>query len=145
MPGSGVTNFAASINWGDDTITGGQISTNATGQKVVLGAHAYTYPGSYPVYVTVQSHIGASATILSYVMVISTAPKLVLGTAPALGANGFSFMLQSANGLNGYIQVSTNLTSWTTLTNFVGTNSTLTFLDPAATNSGRRFYRAVIP
>jgi hypothetical protein len=37
------------------------------------------------------------------------------------------------------------LTSWTTLTNFVGTNTTITFHDPAATNSPRRFYRAVIP
>jgi len=26
-----------------------------------------------------------------------------------------------------------------------GTNSTLTFRDPAATNSSRRFYRAVTP
>jgi len=47
--------------------------------------------------------------------------------------------------LNGHIQVSTNLTGWTTLTNFVGTNSTITFRDPAATNSPHRFYRAVIP
>jgi len=47
--------------------------------------------------------------------------------------------------LNGHIQVSTNLTSWATLTNFVGSNTTITFLDPAATNSSHRFYRAVIP
>jgi hypothetical protein len=32
-----------------------------------------------------------------------------------------------------------------TLTNFTGTNSTLHFRDPAATNSSRRFYRAVVP
>jgi hypothetical protein len=55
------------------------------------------------------------------------------------------FNLQLSKGLNGHIQVSTNLTSWTTLTNFVGTNSTISFRDPAATNSPRRFYRAVIP
>jgi len=48
-------------------------------------------------------------------------------------------------GLNGHIQVSSNLMSWTTLTNFIGTNSTLIFRDPAATNFSRRFYRAVIP
>jgi len=50
-----------------------------------------------------------------------------------------------STGLNGHIQVSSNLTSWTTLTNFVGTNSTVTFRDAAATNSPRRFYRAVVP
>jgi hypothetical protein len=44
-----------------------------------------------------------------------------------------------------HIQVSTKLTSWTTLTNFIGTNSTITFRDPAATNSNRRVYRATIP
>jgi hypothetical protein len=48
-------------------------------------------------------------------------------------------------GLNGHIQVSTNLTGWSALTNFVGTNSTLNFRDPAATSSDHRFYRAVIP
>jgi len=29
--------------------------------------------------------------------------------------------------------------------NFVGTNTTLNFRDPTATNSSRRFYRAVVP
>src|SRR5208282_2129667 len=56
-----------------------------------------------------------------------------------------AFTLQLSTGLNGHIQVSTNLTTWATLTNFVGTNSMLTFRDPAATNYTRRFYRAVIP
>ncbi len=59
--------------------------------------------------------------------------------------DGFSFTLQNSSSLNGHIQVSTNLTSWDTLTNFAGTNSTLIFRDPAATNSTYRFYRAVIP
>jgi hypothetical protein len=59
--------------------------------------------------------------------------------------NGLVFSLQLSKGLNGIIQVSSNLTSWTTLTNFVGTNTTLNFRDPAVTNSNRRFYRAVVP
>jgi hypothetical protein len=41
--------------------------------------------------------------------------------------------------------VSTNLTTWATLTNFVGSNSVITFRDPAATNSSHRYYRATIP
>jgi hypothetical protein len=59
--------------------------------------------------------------------------------------NGLVFSLQLSKGLNGQIQVSTNLMNWTTLTHFVGTNTTITIRDPAATNSPRRFYRAVIP
>src|SRR5581483_9368170 len=144
VPGSAATNFTASINWGDNTITSGSVATNGGGQKVVLGTHAYPYPGSYPVYVKVQSSIGASVTILSYVTAI-TVPKLSLGASPAPSANGFSFNLQVTSGLNVSIQFSGDLKNWTTLTNFTATNSTLAFRDPAATNSSRRFYRAVVP
>jgi hypothetical protein len=31
------------------------------------------------------------------------------------------------------------------LTNFIGTNSTIYFRDPAATNFNDRYYRAVVP
>src|SRR5258706_12168707 len=62
-----------------------------------------------------------------------------------LTATGLNFTLQISPGLNGHIQVSTNLATWTALTNFVGTNTMINFRDPAATNSSRRFYRAVIP
>jgi hypothetical protein len=79
--------------------------------------------------------------------VSSNAFKLQLAfTNPApLNTNGLVYSLQLSAGLNGHIQVSTNLTTWTTLTNFVGTNSVLRFCDPAATNGAQRFYRAVIP
>jgi hypothetical protein len=63
----------------------------------------------------------------------------------AYSTNGFSLTLQSSRNLNGRIQVSTDLTSWNTLTNFVGTNSSIIFRDSTATNSPNRFYRAVIP
>jgi hypothetical protein len=71
--------------------------------------------------------------------------QLTLTNSVPLKTNGLVFSLQLSTGLNGHIQVSSNLTSWTTLTNFVGTNSTVTFRDAAATNSPRRFYRAVVP
>ena len=64
---------------------------------------------------------------------------------PPLTSTGLNFALQISSNLYGHVQVSTNLTSWTTLTNFVGTNTTLNFSDPAATNFSSRFYRAVIP
>lgn len=59
--------------------------------------------------------------------------------------NGVILNLQLSTNLNGRILVSTNLINWTPLTNFFGTNSTISFRDPAATNYHRRFYRAVIP
>lgn len=71
--------------------------------------------------------------------------QLNFATAQPLQTNRLNFVLQISIGLNGHIQISTNLLNWTTLTNFVGTNTTVNFRDPAATNFNRRFYRAVIP
>jgi hypothetical protein len=58
---------------------------------------------------------------------------------------GMEFSLQLPAGVSGHIEVSTNLMNWETLTNFVGTDSTITFRDPAATNFNHRYYRAVTP
>ncbi len=71
--------------------------------------------------------------------------QLNFTNAQPLNTNGVTFTLQLSKGLNGHIQVSTNLINWTALTNFVGTNTDITFRDPAATNFSKRFYRAVIP
>jgi hypothetical protein len=82
---------------------------------------------------------------VSFVSTNAFALQLVFTSAQPLAASGLNFALQLSPGLAGHVQVSTNLTSWLTLTNFAGTNSTLYFLDAAATNSSQRFYRAVIP
>ncbi len=71
--------------------------------------------------------------------------QLKFTAALPLTSTGLNFSLLVSSNLNGHIQVSTNLLNWLTLTNFAGTNPTLNFRDPAATNSDRRFYRAVIP
>jgi hypothetical protein len=65
--------------------------------------------------------------------------------ARPLATNGLNFGLLVSTGLTGHIQFSTNLINWSTLTNFIGTSSPLHLLDPAATNSSGRYYRAVIP
>lgn len=89
--------------------------------------------------------ISSLTNSVSFVSSNTFALQLVFTNALPLKTNGLVFSLQLSTGLNGQIQVSTNLTSWATLTNFIGTNSTLNFRDAAATNSTRRFYRAVIP
>jgi len=82
---------------------------------------------------------------VSFVSSNAFALSLTFTLGQPLATNGLNFALQVSPGLSGHVQVSTNLTGWLTLTNFVGTNSTLYFLDAAATNSSQRFYRAVIP
>jgi hypothetical protein len=71
--------------------------------------------------------------------------QLSLGTTKPLLTNGLTFTLLLSSNLNGHIEYSTNLLSWISWTNFNGSNTAITFRDPAATNSPERFYRAVIP
>jgi hypothetical protein len=60
-------------------------------------------------------------------------------------SHGMSFNLSMSPNLSGHILVSTDLVNWSVLTTFTtGTNSTISFYDPNATNS-QRFYRAVSP
>jgi hypothetical protein len=91
--------------------------------------------------------LGGNLSTTGSVSVLSSNTfKLLLNltNSQPLAGNGLGLNLQLSTGLNGHIQVSTNLVYWTTLTNFVGTNSAASFRDPAATN-GSRFYRAVVP
>jgi cyclophilin family peptidyl-prolyl cis-trans isomerase len=87
-------------------------------------------------------------SLVTSVNVISSNTFLLQLSAPnsssSLGG-GFGFYLQISPGLNGHIQYSTNLSNWITLTNFVGTNTTIPILDPDAGNDSGRFYRAIIP
>jgi hypothetical protein len=86
----------------------------------------------------------SSTNTLSLISTNAFKLQLTFGTQP-LTANGFNISLQISPGMNGHIQDSTNLTTWITLTNFVGTNSTIIIQDPSATNQVQKFYRAVVP
>jgi hypothetical protein len=69
--------------------------------------------------------------------------QLSFPSTEPMASNGLNFNLDSTAGINGTIQVSSNLVDWTVFTNFVGTNETLNFRDSAATDFNRRFFRAV--
>jgi hypothetical protein len=71
--------------------------------------------------------------------------QLAVADADPLLTGGLAILLQLSSNLNGHIEYSTNLVNWLSWTNFQGTNSSITFRDPAATNAVERFYRAVIP
>jgi len=105
---SAASNFTALINWGDNSTNSAVITTNASGEKEVRGSHAYVNPGTYPVYVTIRSAIGAAATVAATTIV---PPNLTLtrsGATHTLIWPGWAmdFMLQSltnvasANWLN---------------------------------------------
>jgi hypothetical protein len=71
--------------------------------------------------------------------------KLGLNSGQLFGGNGLNLMLYSLPGFNYQIEASTNLVSWTSLTNFTSTNSPFYFSDPQTPNFKQRFYRAVQP
>src|ERR1019366_7418528 len=109
--GSAVTNFSAAINWGDDTVTAGVITTNAARFKQVLGTHAYTNSGDYPVYVTIQSGLGVTAVVSN---TLTVRPSLTLnrtGNSNVLNWPAWAFAYQ--------LQASTNLAdpNWLAVTN----------------------------
>jgi uncharacterized repeat protein (TIGR03803 family) len=92
-------------------------------------------------------NLGGNYSATNSITLVSTNAfilQLTLGSQRS-NANGFSFDLDVSHNLDGHIQVSTNLTNWTVLTNFIGTNVTIVIQDPQASNFNSRFYRATIP
>lgn len=112
VPGSDTTNFMASINWGDNVTNNGIILTNNNGTKEVFGSHDFTNGGTYPVSVTIQSVLGASATVVS---TASVPPSLSIQSA---GTN--NVIAWPAWATDYQLQSATTLTNphWLAVTNF---------------------------
>jgi peptidylprolyl isomerase len=123
VPNSALTNFTAFINWGDNSTNSGVILTNLSGLKGVYGFHTYTNAGDYPVYITVQSQLGAAATVVATANVPPSVSLAIAGsnnivTWPAWATD---YQLQSATNLAG--------ASWQAASNFpalIGYNSVIT-------------------
>jgi cyclophilin family peptidyl-prolyl cis-trans isomerase len=136
VPGSSSTNFTAAINWGDNSTNSGVVTANPAGEKAVLGSHTYVYPGTYPVYVQVQSAIGASATVLSFVTVTNQAAAATnLLTVQVSGPgtvspdyNNASLLVGGSYSISAIPADLSVLASWTDGNGFVlGTGTNLTF------------------
>jgi cyclophilin family peptidyl-prolyl cis-trans isomerase len=112
VAGSAVTNFTASIQWGDDSITAGVISTNLARMKEVLGSHTYTNSGIYPITISIQSGLGVTAVVSNAVTVMPSLSLTPLGPnmEVAWPAWAYQFGLQSSSNLAG--------TAWTAVTNY---------------------------
>jgi len=106
-PTPSASDFVATINWGDGTITAGTIVANGTGGFNVVGTHAYalaTTPGTDPITVTVTqgasttttttngttttlSTTGGSTTTITSNATVTDAP-ISLSSAPVLATEG---------------------------------------------------------
>jgi hypothetical protein len=61
-----VSDFTATIDWGDGTISSGTITAAVSGGYHVAGSHAYSVSGLKTVIVTINDAGGSSATAISY-------------------------------------------------------------------------------
>jgi len=134
VPNSATNNFAASINWGDNSTNGGVIVSNLAGRKEVRGSHTYTNAGNYPVYLTLQSASGASATVVSTASVPPAVSLTRTGTNNVVRWPAWATDYQ--------LQSTTNVAApnWPVVTNF----PVLTGYDSVTTNSttnGACFFR----
>ncbi len=154
VPGSPATNFAVSINWGDNSINLGTITASTNGLKAVLGSHTYTYPGSYPVYATVQSTIGAVGTILSYINVTNTTtPATNLLTARVTGQGTVSpaytnspLAVGGSYSINAIPATFWAFSNWTDGNGFIlGTSPNLNFTMSPGLSLTANFVPAVAP
>jgi len=71
--------------------------------------------------------------------------KLTLSEGGNAGSKALLLGVQISPSANGHIESSTNLIDWQPLTNFNGSVTNVLFLNAVTTNTGRFFFRAVVP
>ena len=103
--------------------------------------------GDYGVVVSVTQATNATAPILPIPPATFTASLTVLSppqiTQPELLPGGsFQMRLQGNTNRSYYIEISSNLTDWTSLATLIYTNGLMPFVDTNAPESSKRFYRA---
>lgn len=96
--------------------------------------------GVYTVYARAYDNQGASSTTVPLRFTVN--PPAKTGVLNRVGAPGFEFTLKVPQPGLYRLEASTNLVNWISLGSFY-CNTNLSFLDSAATNLPRRFYRAI--
>jgi len=112
VPNSPTNNFAASVNWGDNVVGTGVITSNLAGRKEVRGSHVYANAGNYLVYLTLSNAFGASTTVVCTASVPPAMGLTRTGTNSIVRwpAWATDYQLQSATNFNA--------STWTAVTNF---------------------------
>ena len=72
-PGGAVSDYSATITWGDQTTSAGTIAANGSGGFAVSGSHVYAEEGAYTVTVTIRDAGGATASATSSASVADAA------------------------------------------------------------------------
>ena len=81
-PNGTVSDYTATIDWGDGHTSFGTVTANSSGGFNVTGTNTYAKPGSFPVMVVINDVGGSSATANS-TAIVADAPLLTVPTAIA--------------------------------------------------------------
>jgi hypothetical protein len=88
------------------------------------------------------TNIAGSAASLSSNAVLTVLTRPVLSSPQVLPNGTFQMLLQGNTNRSYFIDISSNLTTWGTLTTLNYTNGRMPVVDATATNAPQRFYRA---
>lgn len=131
------TSSGGVTNWAWDFNSDGEVDSTEQNPTTV-----FADTGSYTVALTVIGPDGTDARVAVGFITVSPPTLAALGIMPD---GTISFDLLGQSGRSYEIQSSTNLTTWTTLTNLVTTSATTSIREGSVTNQTSRFYRAVVP
>ena len=89
-PGGTLSQYSATINWGDGTSSAGTVMAG-TGDFVVSGSHTYVLPGAYQTTVTIRDVGGATATATGTAAAGGPPAPVITGAPVVTGPNGAAF------------------------------------------------------
>ncbi len=113
---------------------------NATNASLTLTNVQTSDQGDYSVAVSLPANASVPpATFTANLQVLLPPP--VLSNPQVMPDRSFHFVLQGQANKSYVLEISPNLTNWTTLTNLTATNASMPYLDLSATNAPQRFYR----
>ena len=101
-----VSDYSASIDWGDASVTTGTITANSDGSFSVSGTHAYTAGGTYSIVVTI-SHETAPQITATVTANISASPFIfpsISSISPSsvqAGSSDFTLTIMGSNFMSG--------------------------------------------
>jgi len=143
LPGQPVN---VSLTVADSNLNAARIIWEAFGQEPTFGGQNYTFvansQGVYWIEAEVQCPDGRRAFATNSISISTNAAPVL--TNPTKTSGAFSFILAGTPMATYIIQVSPNLTNWTSLaTNTLPSNGLLTVTDSQAPSFTRRYYRAL--
>jgi hypothetical protein len=113
---------------------------DATNSTLTLPGVQFTNAGAYAVTVFVLTNDVAPATFSASLTVLSG--DVTLSQPQVLPNGAFQMLIEGLPGADYVLEISPDLTNWTTLRSVTYTNGPMPVVDDTATNAPQRFYRA---